>query len=154
MQPSKCNTADLIIQAAQTMQSMAYSAQINLNVKPASIEIFADSDRILQALTNLLSNAIKFSQPGQTVELRSMVNSNYLQIEIQDQGRGIPPDKQQLIFERFQQVDASDSRSKGGTGLGLPICRSIIEQHKGQIWVESILGKGSTFYILLPIRNG
>lgn len=153
MQPSKCNAAELIIQAAQTMQSMAYSAQIHLNVKPASIEILADSDRILQALTNLLSNAIKFSQPGQTVELRSMVNSNYLQIEIQDQGRGIPPDKQQLIFERFQQVDASDSRSKGGTGLGLPICRSIIEQHKGQIWVESILGKGSTFYIHLPIEN-
>ncbi|MEM6753932.1 MAG: ATP-binding protein, partial [Cyanobacteria bacterium P01_C01_bin.38] len=81
------------------------------------------------------------------------VNSNYLQIEIQDRGRGIPPDKQELIFERFQQVDASDSRSKGGTGLGLPICRSIIEQHKGRIWVESILGKGSTFYIHLPISN-
>lgn len=153
MQPSKCNAAELLIEAAQTMQSMAYSAQINLNLEPVSIEIIADSDRILQALTNLLSNAIKFSKPGQTVELRSMINSNYLQIEIQDQGRGIPPDKQQLIFERFQQVDASDSRSKGGTGLGLPICRSIIEQHKGKIWVESILGKGSTFYIHLPINN-
>ncbi|MEO0839511.1 MAG: ATP-binding protein [Cyanobacteria bacterium J06643_5] len=153
MQPSKYNAAELLIQAAQTMQSMAFSAQINLNVEPTSIEIIADSDRILQALTNLLSNAIKFSQPGQTVELRSIVNSNYLQVEIQDQGRGIPPDKQQLIFERFQQVDASDSRSKGGTGLGLPICRSIIEQHKGQIWVESVLGKGSTFYIHLPIGN-
>lgn len=153
MQPSKCNAAKMLIEAAQTMQSMAYSAQINLNLEPVSIEIIADSDRILQALTNLLSNAIKFSKPGQTVELRSMINSNYLQIEIQDQGRGIPPDKQQLIFERFQQVDASDSRSKGGTGLGLPICRSIIEQHKGKIWVESILGKGSTFYIHLPINN-
>ena len=154
MQPSKCNADELLIQAAQTMQSLAYSAQINLNVKPVSIEIFADSDRILQALTNLLSNAIKFSEPGQTVELRSTIKSNYLQIEIQDRGRGIPPDKQQLIFERFQQVDASDSRSKGGTGLGLPICRSIIEQHKGRIWVESIFSKGSTFYIHLPIGNG
>ncbi|MEM6400256.1 MAG: response regulator, partial [Cyanobacteria bacterium P01_D01_bin.116] len=147
MQPSKCNSAELLIQAAQTMQSMAYSAQINLNVEPVSIEIVADSDRILQALTNLLSNAIKFSEPGQTVGLRSMVNSHYLQIEIQDQGRGIPRDKLQSIFERFQQVDASDSRTKGGTGLGLPICRSIIEQHKGRIWVESIFGKGSIFYI-------
>ena len=153
MQPSKCNSAELLIQAAQTMQSMAYSAQINLNVEPVSIEIVADSDRILQALTNLLSNAIKFSEPGQTVGLRSMVNSHYLQIEIQDQGRGIPRDKLQSIFERFQQVDASDSRTKGGTGLGLPICRSIIEQHKGRIWVESIFGKGSIFYIHLPIEN-
>ncbi len=154
MQPSKCNAAELLIQAAETMQSMAYSAQINLNIEPVSTEIFADSDRILQALTNLLSNAIKFSEPGQIVDLRSTIKSNYLQIEIEDRGRGIPPDKQQLIFERFQQVDASDSRSKGGTGLGLPICRSIIEQHKGRIWVESIFGKGSTFYIHLPIGNG
>ncbi|MBV6624311.1 MAG: response regulator [Rivularia sp. (in: Bacteria)] len=153
MQPSKSNAAELLIQAAQTMQSMADSAQINLNVEPVSTEIIVDSDRILQALTNLVSNAIKFSQPGQTVYLRSIVKSNYLQIEIQDRGRGIPPDKIQLIFERFQQVDASDSRSKGGTGLGLPICRSIIEQHKGRIWVESIFGKGSTFYINLPIGN-
>lgn len=153
MQASKCNAADLLIQAAQTMQTMAYSAEVNLKIKPTRIEIMVDSDRILQILTNLLSNAIKFSEPGQTVELRSIVDSNYLQIEIQDQGRGIPADKQQLIFERFQQVDASDSRSKGGTGLGLPICRSIIEQHKGRIWVESTMGKGSTFYINLPITN-
>lgn len=153
MQPSKCNVAELLIQAAQTMQSMAYTAQITLNVEPISMEIFADADRILQALMNLLSNAIKFSPPGKTVCLRSIIKSDYLQIEVQDQGRGIPEDKLQLIFERFQQVDASDSRSKAGTGLGLPICRSIIEQHKGRIWVESVVDQGSTFFINLPIKN-
>lgn len=151
MQPTKCNAAELLIQAAQTMQAMASSAQITLNVEPTAVEIVVDSDRILQALTNLLSNAIKFSSPGKTVCLRSQINSPYLQIEIEDKGRGIPPDKLQLIFERFQQVDASDSRSKGGTGLGLPICRSIIEQHNGRIWVESTFGEGSTFYIHLPL---
>lgn len=72
-------------------------------------------------------------------------------ITIQDEGRGIPEDKLQIIFERFQQVDASDSRNKGGTGLGLAICRNIVQQHNGKIWVESILGKGSTFYVLLPL---
>ncbi len=153
MQPVKCNAVNLLFQAAQTMQSMATSARVHLNVEPALSEIIADSDRILQVLTNLLSNAIKFSEPGQTVCLRSRVKSNYLQIEVQDRGRGIPTNKLQLVFERFQQVDASDSRSKGGTGLGLPICRSIIEQHQGRIWVESIFGKGSTFYITLPIEN-
>ncbi|MEA5596328.1 ATP-binding protein [Rivularia sp. UHCC 0363] len=153
MQPSKCNAYELLIQAAQAMQAMAYTAQITLNVEPISVEIIVDSDRILQVLTNLLSNAIKFSEPGKSVCLRSQINSLYLQIEVQDRGRGIPPDKLQLIFERFQQVDASDSRSKGGTGLGLSISRSIIEQHKGRIWVESIFGQGSTFYIHLPLIN-
>ncbi len=153
MQPAKYNASELLIQAAQAMQSMAYTAKISLNVEPISVEIIVDSDRILQALTNLLSNAIKFSEPGKTVCLRSIIKSDYLQIEVQDSGRGIPSNKLQLIFERFQQVDASDSRSKGGTGLGLPICRSIIEQHNGRIWVESIFGKGSTFYIQLPLIN-
>jgi signal transduction histidine kinase len=66
------------------------------------------------------------------------------------QGRGIPADKLEIIFERFQQVDLSDSRTKGGSGLGLAICRQIVEQHQGKIWVESQLGQGSCFYILLP----
>ncbi|HBE50580.1 MAG TPA: hybrid sensor histidine kinase/response regulator, partial [Cyanobacteria bacterium UBA11369] len=70
---------------------------------------------------------------------------------VKDTGRGIPADKLQLIFERFQQVDASDSRKKGGTGLGLAICRHIVEQHDGKIWVESTLGEGSTFFVLLPL---
>jgi PAS domain S-box-containing protein len=70
--------------------------------------------------------------------------------KVKDTGRGIPADKLQAIFEPFQQVDASDSRQKGGTGLGLAICRSIVQHHEGQIWVESTLGEGSTFYISLP----
>ena len=153
MQPSKYDAAELLIQAAQAMQPMADKNQITLSVLPTPSFVIVDSDRILQTLTNLLSNAIKFSEVGETVWLRSKLHQNYLQIEVQDQGRGIPSDKQQLIFERFQQVDASDSRKKGGTGLGLPICRSIIEQHQGRIWVESEFGKGSTFYIHLPLEE-
>jgi signal transduction histidine kinase len=76
-------------------------------------------------------------------------------IAVKDQGRGIPEDKLEMVFERFQQVDASDSRQKGGTGLGLAICRSIVQQHGGQIWVESVLGEGSTFFLSLPVlREG
>ena len=67
-----------------------------------------------------------------------------------DQGRGIPADKLETIFERFEQVDTSDSRAKGGTGLGLAICRSIAQQHDGRIWTESILGAGSTFFLTMP----
>jgi CheY-like chemotaxis protein len=68
-----------------------------------------------------------------------------------DQGRGIPEDRLESIFERFQQVDSSDSRQKGGTGLGLAICRSIVGQHGGRIWVDSEPGKGSTFSFTLPL---
>lgn len=150
----ECQADKLLIEATEAMQAMADSAQVTLSVESTPIQIYADPDRMLQTLTNLLSNAIKFSEPGETVSLRSNMNSEYLQIEVQDRGRGIPQDKLQLIFERFQQVDASDSRAKGGTGLGLPICRIIVEQHNGHIWVESSLGEGSTFYVQLPVSKG
>jgi CheY-like chemotaxis protein len=71
--------------------------------------------------------------------------------KVRDEGRGIPSDKLGLLFERFQQVDASDAREKGGTGLGLSISKSIVEQHSGRIWAESTIGKGSTFFFTLPL---
>ncbi|MBP5973787.1 response regulator [Brasilonema sp. CT11] len=151
MLPVKCNADHLMIQAAEAMQAMAERAGITLVTEPAMAEIIADPDRILQTLTNLLSNAIKFSEPGKSVWLRAKLQGEHLQIEVQDQGRGIPENKLQTIFERFQQVDVSDSRKKGGTGLGLAICRNIVEQHNGKIWVESILNQGSTFYVTLPL---
>nr|WP_325314840.1 PAS domain S-box protein [Microcoleus sp. PH2017_28_MFU_U_A] len=79
--------------------------------------------------------------------------SSEILIAVKDQGRGIPADKLEMVFERFQQVDASDCRQKGGTGLGLAICRSIVQQHGGRIWVESILGEGSTFFLRLPVMG-
>jgi signal transduction histidine kinase len=72
---------------------------------------------------------------------------------VADRGRGIPPDKLESIFGRFQQVDVSDARQKGGTGLGLAICQSIVQQHGGEIWVDSTLGAGSTFYFTLPLPS-
>jgi two-component system, OmpR family, sensor histidine kinase VicK len=72
---------------------------------------------------------------------------------VKDEGRGIPKDKLETIFERFEQVDASDAREKGGTGLGLAICRSIVQQHGGRVWAESELGRGSTFYVQLPLAE-
>ena len=73
-------------------------------------------------------------------------------IEVGDQGRGIPEDKLEHIFDRFQQGDASDSRALGGTGLGLAICRSIVTQHGGRIWATSTPGKGTTFHFTLPTK--
>ena len=143
---------DLMIQAMEAMQPMAQQQGVVLAVKPIDIEILVDSDYIVQALTNLLSNAIKFSTTDGTVWLTAGSKSNTeVLFSVRDQGQGIPSDKLESIFERFQQVDSSDSRRKGGTGLGLTICRKIIEQHEGKIWAESTLGEGSTFSFTLPL---
>lgn len=148
------NAADLMTDAVEIVQSMADKAQITISVTPLSVQLWSDRDRLIQTLTNLLSNAIKFSPPHTTVHLDAQLQSDgTIRFEVKDRGRGIPPDSLETIFDRFQQVDASDSRDRGGTGLGLAICRSIVQQHGGQIWVESILGQGSTFCFTLPIGD-
>lgn len=148
-----CQVVDLARQAVEAVQAIASQSSITLEVRSTPVVVWAAADAIVQTLTNLLGNAIKFSPTGSTVwlaiELQHTPQPQVL-FSIQDQGRGIPPDKLDLIFGRFQQVDVSDSRQKGGTGLGLAICKNIVQQHGGQIWVESQLGRGSTFFFTLP----
>jgi signal transduction histidine kinase len=178
LSPQACNLADVMTQAIEVMQAMADNAGVNLSLSPTVVQLWADPDCLLQVLTNLLSNAIKFSPVGGTVWLQatllSAVNShenlndgsrnhqvslisnllesptNSVLLSVKDQGRGIPADKLEAVFDRFQQVTVSDAREKGGTGLGLAICQSIVQQHEGKIWVESTVGEGSSFYLLLP----
>jgi signal transduction histidine kinase len=145
-----CNAADLMVQATEVMQLMAEQHGVKFINQPQNIQLWVDSDYILQALTNLLSNAIKFSSSGGMVWLTVESQVSEVLFQIRDEGQGIPDDKLESIFERFQQVDSSDSRKKGGTGLGLAICRKIIEQHGGKIWAESALGQGSRFAFTLP----
>ncbi len=148
-----CSADDLFRRAAGLQQTGASKAQLRITFNSQGVNVWADPDRILQTLTNLISNAIKFSPPGTEIHLRSRrIDANEAEIQVRDQGRGIPQDKLESIFERFHQVDASDSRAMGGTGLGLAICRSIITQHGGHIWATSIPTKGSTFHFTLPTR--
>jgi signal transduction histidine kinase len=144
------NVSELIATAIDTVAPLADKAGVTLIAQPLYENIFVDADRIVQTLTNLLSNAIKFSPTGSTVECLVEREPDYLCFEIRDRGRGIPADKLETIFERFQQVDSSDARNHEGTGLGLAICRSIVTQHNGQIWAQSVLGEGSSFYFRLP----
>ncbi len=150
MEKQICNAAGLITQAIEAMQPMAQQQGINLVGQSQPLQIWADADYMLQALTNLISNAIKFSPAGNEVSINLEAQPNQTLFHIHDEGAGIPADKLDSIFERFQQVDSSDARRKGGTGLGLTICRKIIEQHGGHIWVKSQLGQGSTFSFSVP----
>ena len=140
-------------QAAEEMQAVAEKARVTLSVSPYSAQLWADSDRITQTLTHLLSNAIKFSPSGTTVWLSTEHQEERILFRVKDQGRGIPAEKLESIFARFHQVDASDTREQGGTGLGLTLCRNIVQQHGGCIWVESAFGEGSTFCFTLPVRQ-
>jgi PAS domain S-box-containing protein len=152
MEKQCCNVDDLVTEAINVVQGLADKVEVTLAVSSLSIHFCADPDRIVQTLTNLLSNAIKFSTAGKTVWLTVQQQDHHVLFRVQDEGRGIPADKLESIFERFQQVDSSDSRNHEGTGLGLAICRSIVQQHDGQIWAESVLGEGSTFYFTIPIQ--
>ena len=111
----------------------------------------ADPDRIVQALVNLVANAVKFSPAGTCVRTCVESRDGEALISVADDGRGIPADQLEAVFERFQQVDASDRREKGGTGLGLAISRAIVDQHAGRIWAESEPGQGATFRFTLPL---
>jgi len=153
MKYQACDSASLITQAAEIMQPMAEQAEVTLSVSTQPLPLWADPDRIIQTLTNLLSNAIKFSPLGSTVWLTVARRGKEAEFQVKDQGRGIPAEKLESIFERFQQVDASDSRKEGGTGLGLAICRSIAQQHGGRIRVESTRGEGSTFFFTLSMMK-
>jgi PAS domain S-box-containing protein len=145
-----CEAEMLVRQAAEVMRPMADEAGVKLAAASHPAQLQGDPDRIAQTLTNLLSNAIKFSPHGSTVWLWAERRAGEVFFYVRDQGRGIPADKLEAIFGRFQQVDASDSRRKGGTGLGLWISRQIVEMHGGKLWVESELGAGSTFSFTLP----
>jgi len=150
----RCSMYDLAREAVDTMTTVADGAGIKIelvsNAPRDSIYLDADPDRVLQVLTNLLSNAVKFSPPASTVSVQIDSNPNSLLLRVIDQGRGIPADKLESVFDRFQQVESSDASKKGGTGLGLAICRSIIQQHGGAIWAQpNQNGPGTTLWVQL-----
>ena len=143
--------AELLRRATDVAHSVATAVHITFHVDSGPALVLADPERALQVLNELVSNAIRFSPPDTVIRLETQpAGEGEVCFVIEDQGRGIAPEKLEHIFDRFQQGDASDSRALGGTGLGLALCRSIVEQHGGRIWAESTPGHGSRFLFTLP----
>ncbi len=140
-------------QAREGLQSIADQAGIRIVTEPVAGSLWGDSDRIIQTLTNLIGNAIKFSPAGTTVTLGGSAGAQDFTFRVTDQGRGVPDDKLSAIFERFSQVDASDSRHNGGSGLGLAICQSIVNAHGGRIWAEKNHPDGTRLQFTIPLAN-
>lgn len=112
-----------------------------------------DTDKFIQVVDNIMNNAIKYSPDGGVITCRLFETHNHVILSITDQGLGIPKKDLKHVFDRFFRVDKARSRAQGGTGLGLAISKEVIEMHHGRIWVDSVEGKGSTFYISLPYEE-
>jgi signal transduction histidine kinase len=152
IRPRTCSFDEIIRSSIDAVFAYAERSGVRLEVQSGQVEVYADPDRIVQVLVNLLSNAIKFSPAGSTVAISTEAADDQVEVRVVDKGRGVPLHLREAIFERFRQVTATDATEKGGTGLGLPICKEIVELHGGSIGVESEEGQGSTFWFRLPAR--
>ncbi len=147
------DVGQLLYEAART--NAAYAEQLDVTIKVASVPqgivIMGDPNRIAQALANLISNAAKFSPKGDTVVLSARNRNGWVRISVADKGEGIPEEFRDRVFSRFAQADSTDSRKKGGSGLGLSITKAIAEAHSGKVGFTTATGKGTTFFIDLPV---
>lgn len=144
--------APLLQQAIDSVKDYANQYMVNFELfnKAPDAEVNVDADRFIQVMVNLLSNAAKFSPPNKPVTISVESHGGTVRISVADRGKGIPAEFQNRIFGRFAQADASDSRQKGGTGLGLNITKSLIEKMNGLIGFDSVEDVGTTFYVDLP----
>lgn len=144
-----CNFVEILERQIKEFEIMLNTKRIKLIkeiLRPQDLSIWADEDKVMQIINNLLSNAIKYSPEGSAITLKIHPQDEFVRLECIDTGPGIPPDKLNKLFNKFERLDIT----KEGTGLGLAITKDIVEMHKGKIWVESQPGKGSKFIVVLP----
>lgn len=150
LQKERVRGATLIEESLGLVEDSLRAGKLSVHVKASADEISCDRQRMVRVITNLLSNAIKFSKPDGSIEIKFECDEKDALFEVVDQGRGVPHEKQSVIFERFRQIEADDEHGKKGSGLGLAICKAIVEAHGGSIGVKSDIGKGSCFWLRIP----
>lgn len=152
LSPVKVN--DLLNHSIESVRQLAEQKQIVLTAANTEFEVYGDIHRLTQVLVNLLSNAIKFSPENAGIEINVLNMRHQVEIQVIDHGRGIPQAMQELIFERYKQVEAADHKIKKGSGLGLAIAKALVDAHSGQIGVASEEGKGTKFWVRLNKPRG
>lgn len=145
--------APLLQNALTVFNPEATHHHLHLEIADNLPQVYVDADRLHQVLANLLSNAMKFSPKGGRIAIRARQVEDSVVVEVADPGVGIPPDMIPRLFQKFYRVDNRETRSIGGTGLGLALVKDIITAHGGQVWVESQLNEGSSFFFSLPITT-
>jgi len=146
----RLSLTQIIRGVTQKIKSRSALHRFVIETHAALPEVLADPVRLERILTNLLDNAIKYSPDGGDINVSVEQNDGYLKIGVKDRGIGISKEDQEKIFKPFERVETTQI---GGVGLGLNVCRRLVEAHGGKIWVESEPGKGSTFYFTLPIHD-
>lgn len=154
MQKEPVVMASMLSNAIEDMQQKAKGHRFVSHCHEPLPLVDADPRRIRQVLDNLLSNAVKYSPDDTEVSIECQAVEKELVVRVRDQGLGISPEELDKVFDRFYQASSGVSQRGGGVGLGLAICKGIIEAHGGRIWAESTLGKGSTFTFALPLEKG
>jgi signal transduction histidine kinase len=149
---------DLAAAVADAMTLIRERAQqhgitLGLDAAPGLGTIHADERKFKQILLNLLSNAVKFTPDGGGIDVRATRDGDGIQVAVRDTGIGIAPEDQDAVFEEFRQVGRDYMSKHEGTGLGLALCKRLVELHGGRIWLESAPGKGSTFFFTLPDQS-
>ena len=157
LHPEKFKIHSILDEVTSITSTLASEKNLALFIEDDSdqdIEVFADNTRLRQVMINLVNNSIKFTEKGKIALRASQLDGARVLITVKDTGIGIPPEQLEAIFQEFTQVDTSTTRKVGGTGLGLPISRRLVEMHGGRLWAEStgVNGEGSTFYVELPVE--
>ena len=151
VEPEPTSLRPIVEETVGTFRLMTSHHQFQIEMPRRLPQIMADARRVRQVLRNLLENAVKYSPAGGPIVVTVEVHPDAVQIGVADRGIGIQPEHLEHVFDRFYQVDSASTRKVGGSGLGLSICKAIVEAHKGHIWVESQAGVGSSFYFTLPL---
>jgi len=156
LKPTSLPVVALTKEVAENLWSMAAEKHISLEVASAdaSVTVWADRDKVTQVLMNLIGNAVKFTPShGKVAVAIQRSGDEWVQISVADTGLGIPADEATQIFEKFYQIATEGRQKTTGTGLGLAIAKSLVEMQRGKIWVESEVGRGSTFFFTLPVQQ-
>ena len=147
----RVNVGKLFEDARDASHGMAEAAGVVVAFSDSNESVKCDPDRIVQVIVNLVGNAVKFSPRGSAVSVSAEGNGKVVRFRVRDQGRGIPADKLDVIFDRFVQVAHEDGTSRKGAGLGLAISKAIVGQHGGRIWAANNPDRGAAFYFELPV---